>query len=151
MQSLVSAMAVCQRSSGKSNGTQRHAAYSRFVTWLNEMGASPSMASPAHVISYLHDFSQKGTFMTPMGPRCAPGSVKNHIGLLRKGMALYAARCGPYDPTTGQGVSYPAYCDFRKSYIAYLLADKPHNGLWLQGTRAALCMWRTSALVTRKP
>ena len=110
LQSLVGAMAVCQRATGASNVKQRQAAYNQFVSWLNQMGATTASASPAHVISFLHEHSQTGTFLTPMGPRCAPGSIKNMLCFLRKGMALYAGRSGPYDPATQQGEPLRTMC-----------------------------------------
>lgn len=112
LQSLVGAMAMCQRSSRLSNVSQRQAAYNGFVSWLNQMGAITASASPAHVITYPHDYSKTGTFITPSGPRCAPGSIKNLIGFLRKGMAVYAGRSGPYNLQTQQGTSdrWGPYC-----------------------------------------
>jgi hypothetical protein len=67
------------------------------------MGTSTSDATPAHVITFLEDFSHSGTFLTPEGPRCAPGSLDNQIGYLRKGLALYAGRTGPYEPDGNKG------------------------------------------------
>lgn len=103
MQSLVEAMAVCQEAVGHGNRKEREGAFSKFTKWLNEMGVSLAEAEPAHVIAYLQDYSKRGTFMTPEGPRCAPDTLKNHLGFLRKGMALYRKRQGLHDPDTHKG------------------------------------------------
>ena len=103
MLDLVGAVAVCQKATSTSTCKQRQAAYNDWTRYLNLRGTCPTAADPSHAVAYLHAFSKRGTFLTPEGPRCAPGTLKNQIGYLRKGSALYAGRAGPYCPRTGQG------------------------------------------------
>lgn len=103
LQDLVEATAICQASVCHSNSAQRSSAYNQWTRYLNEMGADPATANPSHAIAYLASYVKRGTFLTDGGPRCAPGSVKNQIGHLRKGASLYDGRVGPYDYVSQTG------------------------------------------------
>jgi hypothetical protein len=103
LQDLVEGVAVCQAATSKSNRAQRSAAYGQWTKYLNDMGEEPTTATPSHALAYLVRYSKRGTYMTPKGPRCAPGSLKNHIGYLRKGAAVYDGLVGPSDAPNDSG------------------------------------------------
>lgn len=95
MHSLISAMAVFNQTTEQGNSSQRQTSYSKFVTWLNEMGASAANAQTAHVIAYLEDYShhrnlQNGLW-APLRPRLHHQSAR----LPAQGPGLVRRPCWP--------------------------------------------------------